>query len=119
MSMPSIPPATERPVVGSYDDYASAQRAVDFLSDEGFPVERTAIIGSDLKMVETVLGRPDEVDEVQDPALGPLQIWRYYETVGVYDPYTGRPVYRRELRRTVIFRAGTVYRLESGPGRVP
>ena len=31
--------------------------AVDFLSDNGFPVERTAIIGSDLRMVETVLGR--------------------------------------------------------------
>ncbi|GAB2879098.1 hypothetical protein GCM10027074_54270 [Streptomyces deserti] len=34
-----------------------AQRAVGFLSDSGFPVERTAIIGSDLRMVETVLGR--------------------------------------------------------------
>ncbi|MEU6039177.1 general stress protein [Actinomadura sp. NPDC047616] len=50
-------PNTDRPVVGSYTTYAEAQRAVDFLSDEKFPVERTAIIGSDLKMVETVLGR--------------------------------------------------------------
>jgi hypothetical protein len=47
----------DRPVVGSYPDYAQAQRAVDYLSDEKFPVERIAIIGSDLKMVETVLGR--------------------------------------------------------------
>jgi hypothetical protein len=56
MSM-RIPSETERPVVGSYHTYAEAQRAVDFLSDEKFPVERTSIIGSDLKMVETVLGR--------------------------------------------------------------
>ncbi|MFD0854435.1 general stress protein, partial [Actinomadura adrarensis] len=54
---PSIPSPTDRPVVGTYRTYAEAQRAVDFLSDEKFPVERTAIIGSDLKMVETVLGR--------------------------------------------------------------
>jgi hypothetical protein len=57
MSMHAIPPTADRPVVGSYSNYADAQRAVDFLSDEKFPVERTAIIGSDLKMVETVLGR--------------------------------------------------------------
>jgi hypothetical protein len=57
MSMPATPPATDRPVVGTYRTYAEAQRAVDFLSDDKFPVERTAIIGSDLKMVETVLGR--------------------------------------------------------------
>jgi hypothetical protein len=43
--------------VSSYDDYASAQRTVDFLSDNGFPVEQTAIVGTDLKMVENVLGR--------------------------------------------------------------
>jgi len=46
-----------REMVGSYTEYAGAQRAVDFLSDEKFPVERTAIIGSDLRMVELVYGR--------------------------------------------------------------
>ncbi|MDF3299146.1 general stress protein [Streptomyces tropicalis] len=55
-SPPPTPPA-DRPVVGSYPTYEGAQRAVDFLSDHGFPVEHTAIIGSDLRMVETVLGR--------------------------------------------------------------
>src|ERR1700754_4898519 len=44
-------------VVGSYPDYAMAQQAVDHLSDNGFPVERTAIIGTDLRLVENVLGR--------------------------------------------------------------
>ena len=43
--------------VSSYDDYASAQRTVDFLSDNGFPVEQSAIVGTDLRMVENVLGR--------------------------------------------------------------
>ncbi len=32
-----------RELVGSYTAYADAQRAVDFLSDEKFPVERSAI----------------------------------------------------------------------------
>lgn len=44
-------------VVGSYDTYVEAQRAVDFLSDEQFPVQHVSIVGSDLRMVENVLGR--------------------------------------------------------------
>ena len=44
-------------VVGSYDTYLEAQRAVDFLSDEQFPVQHVSIVGSDLRMVENVLGR--------------------------------------------------------------
>jgi hypothetical protein len=50
---PSIPTM----VVGTYPDYALAQQAVDHLSDNKFPVERTAIIGTDLRLVENVLGR--------------------------------------------------------------
>ncbi|MET8217298.1 general stress protein [Streptomyces hirsutus] len=57
MSAEPPPPSTERVVIESYPTYEGAQRAVDFLADSGFPVERTAIIGSDLRMVETVLGR--------------------------------------------------------------
>lgn len=58
--MQALPDPTEissRPVVGSYPTYTGAQRAVDYLSDHKFPVEHTAIIGTDLRMVETVLGR--------------------------------------------------------------
>jgi hypothetical protein len=44
-------------VVGTYDTYVEAQRAVDFLSDEQFPVQNVSIVGSDLKMVEKVTGR--------------------------------------------------------------
>ncbi len=43
--------------VGSFDTYERAQAAVDHLSDEKFPVENVTIIGTDLRMVETVLGR--------------------------------------------------------------
>ena len=40
-----------------YDDYASAQKAVDFLSDKEFPVENCMIVGTDLKRVERITGR--------------------------------------------------------------
>ena len=43
--------------VGSYDSYEQAQAAVDYLSDEKFPVENVTIIGSDLKQIEKVTGR--------------------------------------------------------------
>jgi hypothetical protein len=44
-------------VVATYPDYAAAQKAVDYLSDSKFPVEKTAIVGTDLRLVENVLGR--------------------------------------------------------------
>ncbi len=44
-------------VVASYDDYLDAQRAVDHLSDNRFPVEQLRIVGSDLELVEQVTGR--------------------------------------------------------------
>ncbi|WP_197716993.1 general stress protein [Glycomyces terrestris] len=44
-------------LVGTYADYAGAERAVDHLSDSGFPVERTAIVGRGLTTVERVTGR--------------------------------------------------------------
>lgn len=43
--------------VGSYPTYVEAQRAVDHLSDNKFPVEDVMIVGSDLRLVENVLGR--------------------------------------------------------------
>lgn len=43
--------------VATFEDYAGAQRAVDMLSDRGFPVERTAIVGTGLRYVEQVSGR--------------------------------------------------------------
>jgi hypothetical protein len=46
-----------RRAIAAFDSYADAQRVVDRLSDEGFPVERVAIVGRDLKYVERVVGR--------------------------------------------------------------
>ena len=40
-----------------YDDYAAAQKAVDFLSDKEFPVQNCMIVGTDLKRVERITGR--------------------------------------------------------------
>lgn len=43
--------------VGSFKTYAEAQRAVDNLSDQEFPVEKLSIVGVDLMQVENVTGR--------------------------------------------------------------
>jgi hypothetical protein len=50
-------PEPQRVVVASYGSYAEAQRALDHLSDEGFSVERVAIVAEDLRLVEQVTGR--------------------------------------------------------------
>ncbi|MBA2639634.1 MAG: hypothetical protein H0U77_06500 [Nocardioidaceae bacterium] len=54
MQMPTPPTGV---AVGSYETYEQAQRAVDFLSDEHFPVENVTIVGNGLRMVERVTGR--------------------------------------------------------------
>ena len=43
--------------LGVYDDYAQAQKAVDYLADQEFPVENCMIVGTELKQVERVTGR--------------------------------------------------------------
>lgn len=43
--------------VGIYGSYEDAQKAVDFLADQKFEVQNLAIVGTDLKSVERVLGR--------------------------------------------------------------
>jgi hypothetical protein len=43
--------------VARFDDYETAQRAVDRLSDDGFPVEKLDIVGSGVRLVERVTGR--------------------------------------------------------------
>jgi uncharacterized membrane protein len=59
---PRLDPAfTAWNTVASYEEYAAAQRAVDRLSDDGFPVEHLDIIGSDLRLVERVTGRLTKV----------------------------------------------------------
>ena len=43
--------------VARFDDYEDAQRAVDRLSDEGFPVGKLDVVGNDVRLVERVTGR--------------------------------------------------------------
>ena len=38
--------------IGSYPTYVEAQRAVDYLSDQQFPVQQVTIVGVDLMQVE-------------------------------------------------------------------
>lgn len=44
-------------VIGRYSSYLDAQKAVDYLADNKFAVQRVAIVGSDLRTVERVTGR--------------------------------------------------------------
>jgi hypothetical protein len=43
--------------VGIYNSYEDAQKAVDYLADQKFEVQNLAIVGTELKSVERVLGR--------------------------------------------------------------
>jgi hypothetical protein len=52
--LPAPPPGHP---IATYRTYLEAQRAVDYLSDEKFPVQHVSIVGTDLKMVERVTGR--------------------------------------------------------------
>jgi hypothetical protein len=46
-----------RQVIATFDNYADAERAVDHLADQRFEVDRVAIVGRDLELVEQVTGR--------------------------------------------------------------
>lgn len=43
--------------LGVFEKYEEAQKAVDYLSDNAFPVENVMIVGTDLKTMERVTGR--------------------------------------------------------------
>ncbi|MFJ5986730.1 general stress protein [Lentzea sp. NPDC092896] len=47
----------ESSLLASYPDYLDAQRLVDRMSDDGFPVESVRIIGDGVRTVEQVTGR--------------------------------------------------------------
>jgi hypothetical protein len=47
----------DRPVIESYPTQSAAEHAVDHLARNGFPIERVAIVGSDLRLAETIIGR--------------------------------------------------------------
>ena len=54
---PQLPTPPKGWPIGSYPTYAEAQKAVDYLSDQQFPVQQVTIVGVDLMQVERVTGR--------------------------------------------------------------
>ena len=59
-SIPTAQPEADRHelmVVASFDEYADAERAVDRLADDGFPVARLKVVGEGVSLVEDVTGR--------------------------------------------------------------
>lgn len=50
-------PSGPRRTVAGYGTYQEAERAVDWLADQGFAVEHMAIVGTGLRYVEQVAGR--------------------------------------------------------------
>ncbi len=61
MSLPQVPRPgldLEYPMsLGVYDRYELAQKVVDYLSDNLFPVQNLAIVGTELRSVERISGR--------------------------------------------------------------
>ncbi|MBX5486660.1 MAG: general stress protein [Mycolicibacterium hassiacum] len=55
--IPALPTPPKGWPIGSYPTYEEAQRAVDYLADQQFPVEQVTIVGVDLMQVERVTGR--------------------------------------------------------------
>jgi hypothetical protein len=55
--VPRLPTPPSGWPIGSYATYEEAQRAVDYLADNTFPVEEVTIVGVDLMLVERVIGR--------------------------------------------------------------
>ncbi|ONI74806.1 DUF4199 domain-containing protein [Actinosynnema sp. ALI-1.44] len=56
-SIPSLPTMPNGWPIGSYDTYAEAQQAVDYLADANFPVQDVTIVGVEPLLVERVAGR--------------------------------------------------------------
>ena len=50
------PSEPARQVIATFDNYADAERAVDYLSDQRFEVNLVAIVGRELEYVEQILG---------------------------------------------------------------
>jgi len=56
-SQARIPTPPRGEPIARYSTYLEAQRAVDYLSDNNFPVQAVTIVGTGLQMVERVTGR--------------------------------------------------------------
>ena len=54
---PKLPTPPDGWPIGCYPTYEEAQRAVDYLADDDFPLSDVTIVGVDLMMVERVMGK--------------------------------------------------------------
>jgi uncharacterized membrane protein len=66
LPLPALPDGMP---VGTFPTYAKAQEAVDYLSDNEFPVENVTIVGTGLRLVEQVTGRLTRGRVIQTAAL--------------------------------------------------
>lgn len=69
--------------IASFATYPEAQAAVDSLSDDGFPVQVLAIIGTDLRQVERITGRMSWGRAVLAGSLSGLWIGMFFAAVMV------------------------------------
>ncbi len=67
--------------IASFATYPEAQAAVDSLSDDGFPVQVLAIIGTDLRQVERITGRMSWGRAVLAGSLSGLWIGMFFAAV--------------------------------------
>ncbi|MGL4178622.1 MAG: general stress protein [Dermatophilaceae bacterium] len=73
--------------LGVHDTYADAQKAVDYLSDHGFPVQDVMIVGTDLKQVERVTGRLTRARVIGAGALSGMWLGLFVGTIfALFDP---------------------------------
>ncbi len=72
MSDPSAKPTVTQAKLATYDRYTDAQKAVDTLSDEGFPVASVSIVWSRLRQIEYVTGRRTILTAARDGILSGL-----------------------------------------------
>ena len=75
---PHGPITANRVPVASYPTYQEAEKAVDFLSDHGFPVQGTLIVGVGLRSVEQVVSRI-----ASRPLDRSKPLWEVYRIEGV------------------------------------
>lgn len=87
--------------VAVFDQYAQAQKAVDHLADNAFPVQNVMIVGTDLRQVERVTGRLTQ----QKVALGGLAsgMWMGLFVGLIFSIFDGQGM--RTIITTVLFGA--------------